>query len=648
MGAKAEATIPVRINEGPVRAGLRRIESEFKAMGSRLGSISGGLANLAHITDVATGAWNVASAAVRKYLDVLAEVDAVDKMALRIDVSAQFIDRMHFAAERSGGTVKQMDVAMTALARRAAAQPKLFEKWGISTKNANGQLRDTEGLLREVADVISKTESQARKLAIAQDVMSEAGRILVPMLQGGAEGLDALAEAADKAGVVMTSFERQAAAVVADRLGILETQSKRLGVAIGAALAPATEAFGRYLERSNAEMIKWIRSNRELVATGIVNTLVYLADEVIPAIAVGVRGLAAIWNGWRLIILGVQVTIETAFATMINQIAQIMRTMEELASAVAGPFAELFGSAAREVEHMAGAFKQGAADSAQAIVDVVEQTGAMDRAIANMGVGARDTLKGIADEARELAESLFLAGTAADTGAGGDAFLPGAGGPGKAGRTPLIKESNRRKGTIKAPPLEGFDAAEARIKAFADRVVDIYSNMAAGMQRLGHGLGKTLSAGIEAAVTQTGDALKAMRETLGSMLMSIGRMLIEQGTAALLMGILGSAVPGLGNPNGLWAGPMLIAGGAAVMGVGAAFKGGAEAPGGSSVPGVAGAGVAVPDTAGTQSSAPRQVAAGTQDPQQAGAVTVINNFNYPVANPRRVAREVGDMLNGRS
>ena len=191
--------------------------------------------------------------------------DGLQKMSLRVGVAAEELSRLRHGAEFSGASVKTLDDGLTSLSRRLAAQPALFAKWGISVRGLDGRLASVRTVLDRVADRISRTADQGTRLAIAQDVMAEHGKKLVPFLQAGAEGLKAMGEQVDELGLTISNYEAEAGALLTDRFKILQDQTLKLRVAIGATLTPAIEAFTRVLGESGNVMAEYVVRNRELL-----------------------------------------------------------------------------------------------------------------------------------------------------------------------------------------------------------------------------------------------------------------------------------------------------------------------------------------------------------------------------------------------
>lgn len=145
---------------------------------------------------------------------------------------------------------------------------------------------------------------------------------------------------------------------------------------------------------------------------------------------------------------------------------------------------------------------------------------------------------------------------------------------------------------------------------------------------------------------------KSIKEQFGDVIVGLGQTLVQMGIAASAMGLLGTLVPALaavtGGPAGLAAGAITTAAGFGMIAVGAALGGGKRESGAASAGGARTAG-----GSGGAGSRFQPASGATNQPNtgvpnlggQAIALTV--NFNRPVTNERRTARELADLMKSR-
>jgi phage-related minor tail protein len=133
---------------------------------------------------------------------VIEQWDELGKAAQRAGFqSAQGLAEFQFAAKLSGVEAENFEVAVSKLSTKmaeAAGGSKeaaaVFKAMGLSIRDSNGQLKSTEDFLTEVAGKFSSYKDGPEKAALATELFSKAGRQMIPLLNGGAEGIEKLRE----------------------------------------------------------------------------------------------------------------------------------------------------------------------------------------------------------------------------------------------------------------------------------------------------------------------------------------------------------------------------------------------------------------------------------------------------------------------
>lgn len=183
------------------------------------------------------------------------------EFAQQLGVSTDFLQEMQYAATQVG--LSQDDLA-TSFAKLTAniggalegnKQLQLsFKNLGVSIVDAGGNVKSTEDVFREVVAAISKIPNAAQRAAAAKDLMGKSAQKMMPLLEGGAQGLRDMEKAARDAGAVIDGSTIEAADKAADAIAALEIQSKKLADSIIAESATAIyELTQRVKELSESE-----------------------------------------------------------------------------------------------------------------------------------------------------------------------------------------------------------------------------------------------------------------------------------------------------------------------------------------------------------------------------------------------------------
>src|SRR5690606_7203985 len=136
-------------------------------------------------------------------------------------------------------------------------------KLGLSVSDLAGLSPDQQ--FAAIADKIAAIKDPAMRTAAAMDVFGKSGADLIPMMAGGAAGIEQLRQRARDLGLTMSTADANAAAAFNDALGELWSTVKAAGNAIGASLAPVLTNLATQLAEGIGTVSKWISENRGLV-----------------------------------------------------------------------------------------------------------------------------------------------------------------------------------------------------------------------------------------------------------------------------------------------------------------------------------------------------------------------------------------------
>lgn len=202
---------------------LARFDKQASASASR---ITQGLA-------LAATAGATAFAAMSKA--AIDNADKISKMTQATGISAESLSQLEFAASLSGSSldglangIKKLSKTSADAVRGLSTAVDAFDAIGVSATNADGSLKGTEELLLEVADRFAALEDGAGKAAIAQELFGKSGLTLIPFLNEGRAGIEALKKEADSLGLTLSGKTGKSAELFNDNLERLQFATKGL------------------------------------------------------------------------------------------------------------------------------------------------------------------------------------------------------------------------------------------------------------------------------------------------------------------------------------------------------------------------------------------------------------------------------------
>ncbi len=277
--------------EKDIKGAGKFIEGKFHAIGQRVAAVG------ATITGVGTAVVGALGAATTGFVQT---GDALDKMNQRTGVSVEALSTLTFAAEQSGSGMETLENGIKGMQRNL-----LDAERGLSTANDNLAdlgltLSDLKGLSPEeqfkvFADRIAEVEDPSRRAALAMKVFGRAGQDLVPLLSGGAAGIEALQQQARDANLEFSTDDAKTAARLADAWNLVQKQFKRVSDIVGAAVAPVISDVLDTVSEFVPKVIQWTKENKGLiVGVGKLAVGLVAAGGSITAIGVGIAGAGTV------------------------------------------------------------------------------------------------------------------------------------------------------------------------------------------------------------------------------------------------------------------------------------------------------------------------------------------------------------------
>lgn len=329
-----------------VRKAGQQVRDEVGRLGGAFGSLGNASATVAKriaLVGAAAGAAGAAVFALAK--SGAAAADEAAKSAAEFGLTIQEYGRLSFAAQQGGASADDLRSAMGRLNRQIVAANEgskgavaLFDQLGVRVRDANGQLRPTSDILNDIADRFSELPDGAAKSALAMELMGRSGARLVPLLNGGRDGLRSLGDEAERLGRVFTKEQGRIAEGMNDALARLTDARRGVSNQIGLLFAP-------YITRAADELTAFLNQNRQalisLTEAGIKRAIPVMND-LINALS---GNDAAVQNLWILqardAVLGFADSVSSAVTGII---IPVYEAVVAVADKVAAGINRLFGT----------------------------------------------------------------------------------------------------------------------------------------------------------------------------------------------------------------------------------------------------------------------------------------------------------------
>jgi hypothetical protein len=243
--------------------GLKQAQAQLKAFGAGLKSVGTGMMG------IGAAALAPLAGAIKVFSDT---GSALNDMSARTGVSVEALSEFEYAAKMTGvemegleGGLRKMQKTVGEAAMGSKSAADALGKLGLSAAELTNLAPDQQFAM--IADRLDQVRDPALRAAVAMEIFGKSGTNLLPMMQGGAAGVQALRDAARSMGLTMTTESAAAADALGDSLDALWMVGKRLYATIGEALAPAVTELAGAATRALTAAIGWVNENRQLIVS---------------------------------------------------------------------------------------------------------------------------------------------------------------------------------------------------------------------------------------------------------------------------------------------------------------------------------------------------------------------------------------------
>lgn len=244
--------------------------------------------------------------------------DRLDDLAEKSGISARELSVLRYAGEVSGTSFDSMAVGLRKLAQNMAAagggakeQSAVFEALGVKVKALDGSLRGSGEVLGDLATKFASFRDGPEKAALAMELFGKSGEDMIPLLNKGREGIEALRTEAEKLGAVIGGDFSAASAAFNDNLKRLALSSEGARVTLVGELLPTlneiAEAFIRAKDggssfsvllgsglRNTLQAVTVLAANLQFVFGGVGREIGAIAAQTVALARLDIAGFRAI------------------------------------------------------------------------------------------------------------------------------------------------------------------------------------------------------------------------------------------------------------------------------------------------------------------------------------------------------------------
>jgi hypothetical protein len=193
---------------------------------------------------------------------------AAKHTAEQLGETTDAVQELGYAADVTGASAESVNLAMRRLAmgmehaRKTGSGPLVDAMQSLHVSFDSVRNKSPDQVLEALADGFQKAGPHVNKTAIAMELFGRQGAQLVPLLNSGKGGIEALRAEAQKLGVVM---DKEAI----EKTEEFESAQGRLGATLTGLRNTAVMALLPALQEMLEGLMGWVRENREAIAAGL-------------------------------------------------------------------------------------------------------------------------------------------------------------------------------------------------------------------------------------------------------------------------------------------------------------------------------------------------------------------------------------------
>jgi len=389
------------MNDTSLQGLWSQINSVEGALGALRGTVGAALGALA-----ALGAVGAFAGWIKSAIDA---TDAADDLAQKTGIAVEDLAGLELAFQKGGMEAADLESSMSKLSKQIADGNDAFEKLGVKTKDASGALKTNKAMLYELADEFAGMEDGVQKAALAQEAFGKSGAAMIPLLNGGSEGLREMDEMARKLGLSLSKDAVAKAGDFNDTLDLIKLGGEGVARGIAAQLLPTlSNLAGQFLTsmttgdglRKTADFLSASLKILYTSAVGIVEVFSTAGKAIAGFAAIMTTNLMGSIEGLKLLMKG---DVAGAF--------EVVKRASVSAKGVLLDTANDIGSGwAKTADTISKTWAGGSDEMVDSMVDIRQHSRALALTAAEAAKQAEKAAKARQEEAKLLAEETKLLG----------------------------------------------------------------------------------------------------------------------------------------------------------------------------------------------------------------------------------------------
>lgn len=196
--------------------------------------------------------------------------DEIAKAARRTGMTTEALSELRHAGNLADVEFNELQVGFRQMSRNIIqateglmTYTRAFERVGLDAKELAAMT--PEAAFEAIANALAKTADPMIRVATAQDIFGRSGTRLLPLLEGGAEGIRFYREEAQRLNLTLSGPAAKSAERFADMVTRIKSSFWGLVYTVGSVVAPALDRAQGIIANILSVTGRWIKAHEDLI-----------------------------------------------------------------------------------------------------------------------------------------------------------------------------------------------------------------------------------------------------------------------------------------------------------------------------------------------------------------------------------------------
>ena len=242
------------IDNDEANKSIDKTTEKAEGAGSKIGSAFKSIAKgAAAIGTAAVGTASALGAGAYAMVNSTAtQADTIDKLSERTSINREELQRWMHACDQSGvrsdvleTAVKKMSSTLDDAANGSATARDSLNRLGLTLEDLEGL--STEEKFDKITNALADMEDGTERNALGADLLGKGYTEMLPLLNAGSEGINALKKEADDLGIVMSEDSVKAGVKFGDTVANIKAAAGGFMNMLGNAVMPVAQSFANLI-----------------------------------------------------------------------------------------------------------------------------------------------------------------------------------------------------------------------------------------------------------------------------------------------------------------------------------------------------------------------------------------------------------------